>query len=99
VDTTAGTSFTFSVFAPDGSVFPMFNVADSAIVVGGLLLMLLAVLGRDYDGSRHRTGGRGVSQLRSLPVPDGLDGMRVDAGLTKLLGLSRTAAALAPTWE
>ena len=30
---------------------------------------------------------------RALPVPDGLDGMRVDAGLAKLLGLSRTAAA------
>jgi 23S rRNA pseudouridine1911/1915/1917 synthase len=30
---------------------------------------------------------------RTLPVPEGLDGMRVDAGLAKLLGLSRTAAA------
>jgi 23S rRNA pseudouridine1911/1915/1917 synthase len=30
---------------------------------------------------------------RTLPVPDGLDGMRVDAGLSKLLGLSRTAVA------
>ena len=28
-----------------------------------------------------------------LPVPDGLDGMRVDAGLSRLLGLSRTAVA------
>jgi 23S rRNA pseudouridine1911/1915/1917 synthase len=28
-----------------------------------------------------------------LPVPDGLDGMRVDAGLAKLLGLSRTTVA------
>jgi 23S rRNA pseudouridine1911/1915/1917 synthase len=31
--------------------------------------------------------------FRTLPVPDGLDGMRVDAGLAKLLGLSRTAVA------
>jgi len=30
---------------------------------------------------------------RSLPVPEGLGGMRVDAGLARLLGLSRTAAA------
>ncbi|WP_209020208.1 RluA family pseudouridine synthase [Saccharomonospora xinjiangensis] len=30
---------------------------------------------------------------RMLPVPDGLDGMRVDAGLAKLLGLSRTVVA------
>jgi len=34
-----------------------------------------------------------VSNVRSLPVPDGLDGMRVDAGLSRLLGLSRTAVA------
>ncbi|MBP2324040.1 23S rRNA pseudouridine1911/1915/1917 synthase [Kibdelosporangium banguiense] len=34
-----------------------------------------------------------MSDLRTLPVPDGLDGMRVDAGLSKLLGLSRTAVA------
>lgn len=34
-----------------------------------------------------------MSELRTLPVPDGLDGMRVDAGLAKLLGLSRTAVA------
>jgi 23S rRNA pseudouridine1911/1915/1917 synthase len=31
--------------------------------------------------------------LRSLPVPDGLAGERVDAGLARLLGLSRTRAA------
>ncbi|MGI9063685.1 MAG: RluA family pseudouridine synthase [Pseudonocardiaceae bacterium] len=30
---------------------------------------------------------------RTLPVPDGLDGLRVDAGLAKLLGLSRTVVA------
>lgn len=30
---------------------------------------------------------------RSLPVPDGLHGERVDAGLAKLLGMSRTRAA------
>ncbi|APU14010.1 MULTISPECIES: RluA family pseudouridine synthase [Actinoalloteichus] len=32
-----------------------------------------------------------MSEQRTLPVPDGLDGLRVDAGLAKLLGLSRTA--------
>jgi signal peptidase II len=37
--------------------FPVFNVADSAITVGGVLLVLLALLGRDLDGSR--TGGEG----------------------------------------
>ena len=28
-----------------------------------------------------------------MPVPEGLAGMRVDAGLSRLLGLSRTTAA------
>lgn len=32
-------------------------------------------------------------ESRSLPVPDGLDGARVDAGVAKLLGFSRTFAA------
>lgn len=30
---------------------------------------------------------------RLLPVPDGLDGLRVDVGLARLFGMSRTAAA------
>ena len=34
-----------------------------------------------------------MSGYRTLPIPDGLDGMRVDAGLAKLLGLSRTVIA------
>jgi 23S rRNA pseudouridine1911/1915/1917 synthase len=34
-----------------------------------------------------------VPDSRQLPVPDGLDGMRVDAGLSRLLGLSRTVVA------
>jgi len=34
-----------------------------------------------------------VSESRSLPVPDGLAGERVDAGLARLLGLSRNMTA------
>ncbi|HEY4023926.1 MAG TPA: RluA family pseudouridine synthase [Pseudonocardiaceae bacterium] len=34
-----------------------------------------------------------MTSARSLPVPDGLDGMRVDAGIARLLGLSRTVVA------
>ena len=34
-----------------------------------------------------------TTESRSLPVPDGLGGERVDAGLAKLLGFSRTLAA------
>ncbi|APG81940.1 RluA family pseudouridine synthase [Corynebacterium pseudotuberculosis] len=34
-----------------------------------------------------------MREHRSLPVPEGLAGMRVDAALSKLLGISRTVAA------
>jgi 23S rRNA pseudouridine1911/1915/1917 synthase len=34
-----------------------------------------------------------AGSLRSLPVPDGLDGERVDAALSRMFGLSRTKAA------
>ena len=34
-----------------------------------------------------------MPEVRRLPVPDGLAGMRVDAGLAKLLGMSRTSVA------
>ncbi len=34
-----------------------------------------------------------VTDLRAMPVPDGLAGERVDAGLARLFGLSRTKAA------
>jgi len=41
----------------------------------------------DPDGADRMTSSR------TLPVPDGLDGMRVDSGLSRLLGLSRTVIA------
>ncbi len=41
-----------SLFAPDGRAWPVFNVADSSIVGGGVLLVLLALLGRELDGTR-----------------------------------------------
>jgi 23S rRNA pseudouridine1911/1915/1917 synthase len=34
-----------------------------------------------------------VTDRRTLPVPDGLEGLRLDAALSRLFGLSRTAAA------
>jgi signal peptidase II len=39
-----------SPFGPNGDVFPVFNIADSSIVCGGALIVLMALLGRDYDG-------------------------------------------------
>jgi signal peptidase II len=41
-----------SVFAPDGRVWPVFNIADSAIVCGGILGAVLALRGIEFDGTR-----------------------------------------------
>lgn len=41
-----------SVFGPDGEVWPVFNIADSAIVCGGVLGAVLALRGIDFDGTR-----------------------------------------------
>jgi signal peptidase II len=46
-----------SVLAPDGRVWPVFNVADSAIVCGGILGAVLALRGVEFDGSRARSEG------------------------------------------
>jgi signal peptidase II len=42
-----------SLRAPDGRMlFPIFNLADSGIVCGGILAVLLALLGFEMDGTR-----------------------------------------------
>jgi signal peptidase II len=43
-----------SLFGPDGVHWPIFNLADSAIVCGAILAALLALVGIDIDGRRHR---------------------------------------------
>ena len=45
-----------SAFKPNGAAWPVFNVADSAICVGGVLIVLMALLGREYDGSTRDKG-------------------------------------------
>lgn len=40
-----------SPFAPNGEAFAVFNLADAAITCGGILLVLLALLGRDLEGA------------------------------------------------
>lgn len=60
-----------SVFSPNGSVWPVFNVADSCICVGGLLIVLLAGFGYDYDGGvgrRRRLAGQSVPRAESQPA-------------------------------
>ncbi|TNC22665.1 signal peptidase II [Amycolatopsis alkalitolerans] len=42
-----------SVFGPNAQYFPVFNLADSCITVGGALIVLLSLLGIEYDGTRR----------------------------------------------
>jgi signal peptidase II len=53
-----------SLFDPYGQVWPIFNVADSAIVSGGVLGALLAFRGVEFDGRRNR------ASAESTPVGD-----------------------------
>jgi signal peptidase II len=41
-----------SLFGPNAQYFPAFNVADSAITFGAIVLVITALRGIDYDGSR-----------------------------------------------
>ncbi len=56
-----------SLFRPLGQGFAVFNLADSAITCGGVLIVLLALLGKDYDGGLSRRS-KGASPA---PAPAG----------------------------
>ncbi len=60
-----------SVFGPDGDVWPVFNVADSAIVCGGVLGAVLALRGIDFDGTRADSEPAGSTGSGSRPVTMG----------------------------
>ena len=49
--------------------FAVFNVADSAVVCGAILLVVLSALGFDYDGTRT-----GWAARREQRDPDGTEG-------------------------
>lgn len=44
-----------SVFGPNAEYFPVFNVADSGITIGAILLVITAARGVELDGSRSRS--------------------------------------------
>jgi 23S rRNA pseudouridine1911/1915/1917 synthase len=46
-----------------------------------------------HPAGQHPAGQHPAGQHRALPVPDGLEGQRIDQALSRLFGLSRTAAA------
>ena len=43
-----------SLFGPDGAHWPIFNLADSAIVCGAVLAAVLSLFGVSLDGARSR---------------------------------------------
>ena len=79
---------------------PVFNVADMCITVRrGAIMLLVAVGTSGFDGARH---GQAAATARTRPdvaehkvcsSRTGLEGERVDAGLARMLGLSRTTVA------
>nr|WP_225953893.1 signal peptidase II [Kibdelosporangium phytohabitans] len=54
-----------SLFAPNGEAWPVFNVADSSIVVGGILIVVLSLLGHEYDGRRSKDKAQDTKEAAS----------------------------------
>ncbi|MGI8798255.1 MAG: signal peptidase II [Pseudonocardia sp.] len=54
-----------SLFAPDGSVWPVFNIADASICTGAALLILLALRGRELDGTRRTSRDEPATDSRA----------------------------------
>jgi len=61
-----------SVFGPNAQYFPVFNVADSAITIGGISLVITALLGIDFDGTKVRARKSGAGSATTPPA--GTDG-------------------------
>jgi signal peptidase II len=64
--------------------WPVFNLADSAITCGGVLMVLLAVFGRGIEGAVHPAGGPSAQPDQPQPDrgagPDGAAGPDGGAG-------------------
>lgn len=64
-----------SVFSPDGHPWPIFNVADSCLVVGVIIAVLLELTGRRMDGTR---AGRGADDAKAADDVRASDGKADD---------------------
>jgi signal peptidase II len=60
-----------SVFSPDGHPWPIFNVADSCLVVGVIIAVLLELTGRRMDGTRAGRGADDAKAADDVPASDG----------------------------
>ncbi|MEV4755526.1 signal peptidase II [Micromonospora sp. NPDC049559] len=67
-----------SLFDPYGQAWPIFNLADSSLVTGVLLAILLELTGRQRDGSRAPRD-RGPAPADGGASAAGGDGARADA--------------------
>lgn len=70
-----------SLFDPYGQVWPVFNLADSALVSGVALAVLLELTGRQRDGTRLGRGGPGQAATEpgeAATEPGGADADRRD---------------------
>lgn len=50
-----------SLFGPDAKYFAVFNLADSAITIGGIMLVVVTLIGIDFDGHRVKRGKRAAA--------------------------------------
>jgi len=57
-----------SVLANDGHVWPIFNLADSAIVTGGALAVLLSLRGVEFASGRTRRAAAEPAELSPDPT-------------------------------
>jgi signal peptidase II len=58
-----------SLFGPDAKYFAVFNLADAAITIGGIMLVVVTLIGIDFDG--HRVSRR--KRTASGTGPGGAD--------------------------
>ena len=63
-----------SLFGPDAKYFAVFNLADAAITIGGIMLVVVTLFGIDFDGHRVSRGKRAAARTASGTGSSGTGG-------------------------